>query len=112
MSLFKFRSLKTQPRGSNMDKWEQMMQMMKTMPEEESTKRMQKLMGMCICGDCPTYVGTGETKVLFCNSGGSGVITEEKECTCGACPVTPEMGLTRLYYCTRGNEAQQRGISM
>ncbi len=95
-----------------MDKWEQMMQMMKTMPEEESMKRMQKMMGMCICRDCPTYVGTGETKVLFCSVGRSEVITEEKGCTCGGCPVTPEMGLTNQYYCTKGNEAQQRGISM
>jgi hypothetical protein len=95
-----------------MDKWEQVMQTMMAMPEEERMKHMKKLMGMCICGDCPTYKGTGETKILFCGSGGSQVITEEKECTCGACPVTPQTGLTRLYYCTRGNEAQQRGISM
>ena len=95
-----------------MDIWEQKMQTMMVMPEEERMRHMKKLMGMCICGDCPTYVGTGETKALFCSSGGSEVITEEKECTCGSCPVTPEMGLTRLYYCTRGNEARQRGISM
>ncbi len=95
-----------------MDTWEQKKQTMMAMPEEERMKHMKKLMGMCICGDCPTHVSTGETKVLFCGSGGSQVITEEKECTCGACPVTPEMGLTRLYYCTRGNEAQQRRIPM
>ena len=95
-----------------MDKWEQVMQTMMAMPEEERMKHMKKLMGMCIYGDCPTYMGTGETKVLFCGIRGSQVIMEEKECTCGACPVTPEMALTRLYYCTRGNEAQQRGISM
>jgi hypothetical protein len=95
-----------------MDVWEQKMQAMMAMPEENMMGHMQKLMGMCICGDCPTYKGTGETKALFCGVGKSEVVTEEKGCTCGGCPVTPQMGLTKLYYCTKGNEAQQRGVSM
>jgi hypothetical protein len=83
---------------------------MMAMPEEEQVRHRRKLMGMCICRDCPSYKGTGETQVLFCSLGKSSAITEERGCTCGGCPVTPQMGLTKLYYCTKGSEAQQRGI--
>jgi hypothetical protein len=90
-----------------MDKWEQMMQAMKEMPEEEQKKKKQMLASMCTCRRCPSYE-TGETEVMFCSSGKSSVITEEKGGICGECPVTPEMGLTNIYFCTHGNEAEQR----
>jgi hypothetical protein len=83
---------------------------MMAVPEEEQVRHSRRLMGMCICRDCPSYKGTGETQVLFCEVGKSSAITEERGCTCGMCPVTPQMGLTKLYYCTKGSEAQQRGI--
>jgi hypothetical protein len=95
-----------------MDVWEEKMIKMMAMPEEEQTRHRRKLMNMCICRDCPSYKGTGETQVLFCSVGKSSVIAEERGCTCGGCPVTPQMGLTKLYYCTKGNEAQQREVSM
>ena len=95
-----------------MDKWEQMMQAMMQMPEEEQMKKKQILASMCTCRGCPSYAGTGESQVMFCGSGKSSYITEEKGCICAECPVTPEMGLKNLYYCTRGNEAEQRGVSM
>jgi hypothetical protein len=96
----------------SMDKWEQMMQAMMQMPEEEQMKKKQMLASMCICRGCPSYEGTGETEVMFCSSGKSSVITVEKGCICGECPVTPEMGLTNIYFCTRGNEAEQRKVLM
>ena len=96
-------------RRPDMDAWEQRMRAMMAMPEEERTRHMRKLEGMCICGDCPSYNNTGETKLLFCGLGKSEAITAEKGCTCGECSVTPQMGLTGLYYCTRGDEAKQRG---
>ena len=93
-----------------MDKWEEVMQKFMALPENERMKQIGQSKTMCICKDCPSYTGTGETEVLFCGTGKSSVIKEEKGCTCGLCPVVSHMGLTRLYYCTRGNEKEQRGI--
>jgi len=112
MLLFKRRSPYANPGEFNLDKWEQTMKAMMQMPEEEQMKKKQMLASMCTCQGCPTYAGTGETRVMFCSTGKSGSITEEKGCTCAECPVTPEMGLTNLYYCIKGNEATQRGVSM
>ena len=93
-----------------MDKWEEITQKMMAMPEEERMKMREQLKSMCICATCPSYVGTGETALMFCSSGKSEKITEEKGCTCAGCPVTEKRGLTHLYFCTKGNEKQQRGM--
>ncbi len=93
-----------------MDKWEQMMQAMMQMPEEEQMKKKQMLAGMCTCRGCPTYAGTGETQVMFCSMGKSGSITEEKGCICGGCPVYAQMDLKHGYYCTKGSEKEQAGM--
>ena len=78
----------------------------------EFEEKLPMVKEMCICKNCPSYVGTGEGGVLFCGVGKSSKITEERGCSCGLCPVVGHMGLTRLYYCTRGNEREQRGISI
>ena len=83
---------------------------MMAMSKEEQVRHRRKLMGMCICRDCPSYKDTGETQLLFCSLGKSSAITEERGCICGGCPVTPQMGLTKFYYCTKGSESQQRDI--
>ena len=88
------------------------MQTMMQMPEEEQMKKKQMLANICTCKGCPSYEGTGENQVMFCSSGKSNYIADEKGCICDGCPVTPEMGLKNIYYCTRGNEAEQRGVSM
>jgi len=93
-----------------MDKWEEMRKQMMSMPEDERAKQLEKLKAMCICPDCPSYVGTGEKGRLFCSTGKSSALKKEKGCTCGLCPVLVDMGLTRIYYCTRGSEAEQRGV--
>ena len=80
------------------------------MSEEERMQMMAGNKQKCICADCPSYVGTGETELLFCATSKSNKITEEKGCTCPTCPVTDMMGLTKTYFCTRGGEAQQRGM--
>jgi hypothetical protein len=91
-----------------MDKWEEMMEKMQDMSEEERGKQTERLKSMCICRNCPSYLGTGEAKVLFCSIGKSSMITMEKGCVCGGCPVFQHMGLTNLYYCTKGSEAEIR----
>jgi hypothetical protein len=44
----------------------------------------------------------GENNLLFCSTGKSERISEEKGCTCPGCPVTPKMGLRWDYYCIKG----------
>jgi hypothetical protein len=83
--------------------FEQAMKMMDQMSEEERKATIAEYTNMCICASCPTYVGTGETKLLFCDLGKSDVITEDKGCTCPGCPVTPKMGLRWNDYCLKGS---------
>jgi Protein of unknown function (DUF2769). len=95
-----------------MDKFMERMQNAMQMSKEERMKLMAENKKMCICPDCPSYKGTGETELLFCAMGKSKAITKEKGCTCPGCPVTNKMGLTKLYFCTKGNEVEQRGMRM
>ena len=95
-----------------MDKWEEMMKKIMVMPETERMKWMDLSKSMCICKNCPSYRGTGETELLFCGTEKSTIIGKEMGCSCGLCLVVAHMGLTRLYYCTRGNEAEQRGVKI
>ena len=93
-----------------MDKWEEIMKQLMEKPEAERMNQLEQSKVMCICQNCPSYRGTGETELLFCGLGKSTTIGEEKGCSCGLCPVVGHLGLTRLYYCTRGNEKEQRGV--
>lgn len=85
-----------------MSTFEEKMEAMKGLSEEEMAERIKKVKAACICAGCPSYEGTGETELGFCALGKSSVIKEEKGCTCGSCPVTEMMSLRWLYYCTRG----------
>jgi hypothetical protein len=55
----------------------------------------------CICATCMSYFGTGEAELLFCASGISKVILQER-CVCPTCPVHRKMALRWDYYCTLG----------
>lgn len=90
--------------------FEEEMEMMKDLSEEEMAKRMEEVKNICkaFCGECPSYTGTGETELGFCTIGKSNVIKEEKGCLCGSCPVTPKMSLRWGYYCTRGSGREQQ----
>jgi hypothetical protein len=87
--------------------FEQAMEMMSQMSEQERKAAVEELTDLCICSTCPTYVGTGETELLFCIVGTSDVISEDKGCPCPACPVTPRIGLRWNDYCLKGS-GQQR----
>jgi Protein of unknown function (DUF2769) len=86
-----------------MVKFEEMMEKLSGMSPEEMKAAAEENTKLCICGRCPSYVGTGETELLFCSTGKSDKITEERGCICMECPLTPKMGLRWGYYCTRGS---------
>jgi hypothetical protein len=95
--------------GESLVNFEEAMEMMAKMSQEEMMAAKAEMKKMCVCGNCPSYGGTGETELLFCSTGKSQKITEEKGCICGGCPVTPKMGLRWGYYCTRGSGREQLG---
>jgi len=79
--------------------------------EEGLEDRIEDLKKDCICETCPSYAGTGESRLLFCGTEISEIVTQEQGCTCGICPVYKRLGLTRNYFCTRDSEASQRELT-
>jgi len=95
------------------DKFEEMMEKMSGLSEEERMKSMEDKKGMCTCINCPSYNECAKegTELLFCAKGKSpSCITDEKGCICPSCPITPMMGLKNGYYCTKGSEKEIRGM--
>ncbi len=84
-------------------------EMDKLSPQERAA-RIKKLDQECICGMCPTYLGTGDERLTFCVIGKSSVIEKEKGCICAGCPVQTELALSRDYYCTKGSGKELAGI--
>ena len=99
--------------GEFLDKFEELMQMMAKLSDEEKTKTINKNKSLCICKKCPTYNKCAKEKgeLLYCSFGASPTcITEEIACICSGCPLTINMGLINEYFCTRGSEKEQRGL--
>ncbi len=90
--------------------FEQVLEAMEKMSPEERDAKIRELTDMCICGGCPSYVGTGETALLFCAIGKSKIIKKENGCICPDCPVQVELSLVWDYYCTRGSAKEQAGL--
>lgn len=85
--------------------FEEALERMAGMSPEEMQARIEESKKVCAeyCGKCPSYVGTGETDLVFCAIGKSDKITEEKGCLCPGCPIQENMGLRWDYYCTKGS---------
>jgi hypothetical protein len=90
--------------------FEQTMEAMGKMSPEEIKIKIEELTKMCICGRCPSYKGTGEKKLLFCETWKSAIIKKENGCICPSCPVTGKEGLRWIYYCSKGSGKEQAGI--
>ena len=94
-----------------LDKFEQAMEQMSQMTQEDRMKMVESKKKLCVCGGCPTYNDCARKKkeLLFCALGKSQVcITEERGCICPSCPLTEQMGLKNQFFCTRGSEKDQR----
>lgn len=92
--------------------FEEKMKDMANMTDEEVNEMIAQTKEVCksFCGECPSYIGTGETDFGFCSTGKSENITNEKGCLCGSCPITEKMSLRWGYYCTRGSGKEQAGL--
>jgi len=82
---------------------------MEQMSAKEMEEKKKKVLSMCICKGCPSYVDCNELGFCFPTIGKSKCIKEEMGCLCPICPVTEMMGFTHVYYCTRGSEKEQVG---
>jgi hypothetical protein len=84
------------------------------MTPEQMKKRLKEFESMCICGNCPTYLGLGEEDdhIVYCfpTRGKSKKIKDEVSCICKSCPVYEEMNFATDFFCTRGTEEQQKKV--
>ncbi|MCZ7402792.1 MAG: DUF2769 domain-containing protein [Candidatus Methanoperedens sp.] len=87
--------------------FEQNMQAMSKMSPAEMAAKIKDLDKICICGKCPTYVGTGEKKLTFCAIGKSTMIKKDKGCVCPGCPVQKTLALRWDRYCLKGSGMDQ-----
>jgi hypothetical protein len=90
--------------------FEQNMQAMSKMSQAEMQVKIKELDKICICGKCPTYVGTGEKKLTFCAIGKSTIIKKDKGCLCPGCPVQKTLSLRWDRYCLKGSGMDQSGM--
>jgi Protein of unknown function (DUF2769) len=90
--------------------FEQNMQAMSKMSPAEMQIKIKELDKICICGKCPTYVGTGEKKLTFCAIGKSTIIKKDKGCLCPGCPVAKTLTLRWDRYCVKGSGKEQSGM--
>ena len=96
-----------------MDKFEEKINNLNEMSDEDKNKDLDQMKEDCICPICPTHnecaKNGGET--LFCVLGKSEIcITKERGCMCPTCPFAQEyeIGVKYNFYCTRGTELEQR----
>jgi hypothetical protein len=94
-----------------LDKFEELVKEIKSLPLEEREKFIEEKKKSCICATCPSYnkCAIVEREKLFCLIGRSFMcISYEEGCLCETCPVAKEYGLKYQYFCTRGDEKGQR----
>lgn len=92
------------------DVFEQKMEALNKMPEDELNQFLEKEKESCICKDCSTYDSCmqGIMEGLYCALGKSPCVVHEQECICPGCPLYEEYGMTYNKYCIKGSEAELR----
>lgn len=90
--------------------FEQNIEALDRMLPEERDAKIAELTKMCICGACPTYIGTGETVLMFCETGRSKIIEKGNGCICPGCPVQKSLAQRWNYYCLKGSAKEQAGL--
>ena len=96
-----------------MDKFEEELNDLDQMGEEEKSKHLEELKGECICPICPSYTECAEKadESIFCIIGKSNKCIEiERGCMCSSCPFLEKFGIGVKYqfYCIRDSEMKQR----
>lgn len=96
-----------------MTKFEELINQLNEMSEDERTQKIEELEAECVCPICPTFnqcaKEAGEN--IFClKEDVNKCITTEKGCMCPTCPFasTYKIGIFYNFYCKRGVELEQR----
>ncbi len=90
--------------------FEQNMEAMSKMTQAQMQAKIKEFDMICVCGKCPTYIGTGEKKLTFCAIGKSTIIKKDKGCLCPTCPVQKSLALRWDRYCLKGSGMEQSGM--
>jgi RecJ-like exonuclease len=90
--------------------FEQNMEAMSKITPIQMQAQIKELDKICVCGKCPTYIGTGEKKLTFCAIGKSTMIKKDKGCLCPTCPVQKNLALRWDRYCLKGSGKEQSGM--
>jgi len=98
-----------------MDKFEEKINELEGMSEEEKNNLIEEMQKDCICPICPTYNECAKeaNELLFCVVGKSEkCITKERGCMCPTCPFGQKYGIGVKYnfYCIRDTELKQRKL--
>ncbi|MCW4030167.1 MAG: DUF2769 domain-containing protein [Candidatus Bathyarchaeota archaeon] len=56
----------------------------------------------CICPDCPTFMKSKLSSVLFCARGKAAETAQAAGCICTSCPIYKKVQLSQMYYCLQG----------
>ena len=96
-----------------MDKFEEKLNELEQMSDEDKNQTMEELKGECICSLCPTYNSCAENadELLFCITGKSeSCIKDDMGCICPSCPIALEYGIGVVFnlYCINDSELKQR----
>ena len=96
-----------------MDKFEEKLNELEQMSEEDKNRTLEEIKGDCICSVCPSYNECAEDadELIYCIIGKSeSCITVENGCMCSSCPFGLQYGIGVIYesYCTRDSEMEQR----
>ncbi|MDH4226229.1 MAG: DUF2769 domain-containing protein [Deltaproteobacteria bacterium] len=78
------------------------------MGKEEFTAAQERIMQLCKCPSCPTYV-KGDKPYGYCFPviGTSSMIKKEVDCKCFGCDVYKDYSLDNSYFCTRCSQLCQ-----
>ena len=97
-----------------MESFEELINQLKGMSEEERSQKIKELEVDCVCPICPTYNDCAKKagQNLFCVQGKSNCIEKERGCMCPTCPFAAnhKIGVMRNTYCIRGPEMEQRQL--
>lgn len=95
-----------------MDKFEKLMEDMKSWSQADVAKWIESNSPACICPDCPTYTDCAgqRNEALFCVVGKSpSCISTPETCICRDCPITDSLDLLNKYFYIEGSEKDRRG---
>ena len=97
-----------------MGSFEQFIQKLQQMTEEERSRVIDSKKSICICSQCNIYNDCAKStnELSYCLIGKSPKCIQPGDawCVCRICPISEELGLKNSTFCLEDSEARQRGL--